>query len=345
MANKTIFQTPDLIKYTDIGCTLDTTQHMGIPTNSKCDNIETILITESEKDYNKILDLITTETPNQQGVSGLKKAFIVPGLFISNDRLHSALKEHKISITNDLTLADFIVSEESFELEDQGDKTFRSNKILHHKQNMYIINNGPADDYHNRTSNWMLYCDKISKSQFNFYSYDYESAPYDVYGITGLAIELANKIRLGELKVVSAETVMVSSSTNQNLTEELIEQLKSMANGSSDDKELMLKLIPTINYTSEPALLYILIQHLGSHLAYTSSRSKDLDWWKEKSNYTQIYRSTAEDMIISLEEKNLLDAKNFRILEPLCRKEINIHNRNLYNFIVQVKPEYKKYLK
>ena len=50
-------------------------------------------------------------------------------------------------------------------------------------------------------------------------------------------------------------------------------------------------------------------------------------------------------MIISLEEKNLLDAKNFRILEPLCRKEINIHNRNLYNFIVQVKPEYKKYLK
>ena len=47
-------------------------------------------------------------------------------------------------------------------------------------------------------------------------------------------------------------------------------------------------------------------------------------------------------MILSLEQKNMLDKENFRYLEPIVRKEVTIQNRELYTFRVEVKPEYKK---
>ena len=53
----------------------------------------------------------------------------------------------------------------------------------------------------------------------------------------------------------------------------------------------------------------------------------------------------AEDMILWLEEEGKLDEENFRYLEPLVRRDIRIENRNLYVFKIQVKPEYRQYLK
>jgi hypothetical protein len=50
-------------------------------------------------------------------------------------------------------------------------------------------------------------------------------------------------------------------------------------------------------------------------------------------------------MIIWLRENNLLTSRAFRYLEPIVRKEIQIHNRDLYVFKVEVKPEYREYLK
>ena len=56
-------------------------------------------------------------------------------------------------------------------------------------------------------------------------------------------------------------------------------------------------------------------------------------------------RATAEDIIKYLEEEEYLDTESFRYLEPIVRKEIVISNRELYTFKVQVKEEYRKYLK
>jgi hypothetical protein len=53
----------------------------------------------------------------------------------------------------------------------------------------------------------------------------------------------------------------------------------------------------------------------------------------------------AENMIEWLDEHELLTTESFRYLEPIVRKEIIIHNRALYVFKVEVKPEYRKYLK
>ena len=49
-------------------------------------------------------------------------------------------------------------------------------------------------------------------------------------------------------------------------------------------------------------------------------------------------------MILWLEQNDLLDRKSFKHLEPIVRKEITIHNRDLYTFRVAVKKEYLKYL-
>ena len=50
-------------------------------------------------------------------------------------------------------------------------------------------------------------------------------------------------------------------------------------------------------------------------------------------------------MILKLEKEEKLDSESFKYLEKIVRKNISIHNRELYVFKVSVKPEYKKFLK
>ena len=52
----------------------------------------------------------------------------------------------------------------------------------------------------------------------------------------------------------------------------------------------------------------------------------------------------AEEAVIHYEELGVLDSDNFKMLEPLCRKEISISNRSLYVFKVAVSPKWRKYL-
>ena len=343
MAKKTVFQPIDIQKYDDMGYDTSVTTHMGIPTNASCENIETILVTESNADYYELVGTLENETPRtQQGLTGLTKAFLLPGISISADRLKAALKEHSITVTNDYTKADFIVTDEM--VSDEHDSTFRSNKLMHHKTNMYMVYDGPADTYYNRTGNFMIWCDKVSKD-YRLHNCDYDSAAYDIYGITGLAIELGSKIKAGELQVVNQDTVINASASIQDLTEELKDQLITMLNGNEDDKNMAAGILPTINYTSQPALLYLLFREVGSRINWDFSRNKDLEWWKDKAKLDTLERKNAEQAIQYFEHHGVLDSRNFKMLEPLCREEISISNRELYSFTVQVKPEWRKYLK
>ena len=62
-----------------------------------------------------------------------------------------------------------------------------------------------------------------------------------------------------------------------------------------------------------------------------------------KSEGNTYYRN-AEEQIQHLEEQGTLDGESFRYLEKIARQEIEISNRNLYVFKVQVKKEYRKFL-
>ena len=72
-----------------------------------CKDVETLYLSESVAQYDKVTDLLTTETTSD--LTTVKRAFVLPMHNVSTDRLKAALKEHKISITNDYESADFII--------------------------------------------------------------------------------------------------------------------------------------------------------------------------------------------------------------------------------------------
>ena len=75
-------------------------------------DIEDVTLSESYSQYIKIQGLLNTETTND--LTTVKKAFILPMADVSTDRLKSALREHKITVTNDYEKADFIIPHTNF---------------------------------------------------------------------------------------------------------------------------------------------------------------------------------------------------------------------------------------
>ena len=68
-------------------------------------------------------------------------------------------------------------------------------------------------------------------------------------------------------------------------------------------------------------------------------------YWLQKHRCSYLSHISAEEAIKHFEREGVLDSRCFRALEVECRKEIVISNRALYTFKVQVKPEYRKYMK
>ena len=127
-----------------------------------------------------------------------------------------------------------------------------------------------------------------------------------------------------------------------------MEDLNKMISGySASDEELQMagKIIPTIDPAGEPYLLYKYSKEFLGNIDYKYARNKDVMYWLQKHNCSYLSRISAEDAIKHFEKEGKLDSRCFRALEVECRKEIIISNRELYTFKVQVKPEYRKYMK
>ena len=75
-------------------------------------DIEDVILSESKAQYEKVMNLLTTETTSD--LTAVKRAFVLPMHNVSTDRLKAALKEHKISVTNDYEKADFIIPHTNF---------------------------------------------------------------------------------------------------------------------------------------------------------------------------------------------------------------------------------------
>jgi hypothetical protein len=163
-----------------------------------------------------------------------------------------------------------------------------------------------------------------------------------------MAICIANLIESGDLQVVETDTILNQSANRVPMTEELMKDLNKMLNGyNTADEELQMagKIIPTIDPTGEPYLLYKYSKEFLGNLDYKYSRNKDVIYWLQKHKCGYLSRMSAEDAIKHFEQEGVLDSRCFRALEVECRKEIVISNRELYTFKVQVKPEYRKYMK
>ena len=345
MASKSVYQTYDSTALTHYG--LDSSPYLGVLSNSG-DAIERVLVTSSAGVYNKIKETLNKNTLDDTTFRSKKKAFILPLCPVSQDRIKAALKEHKITVTNDYETADFIITHDDFWKSFRNGDAILTTSMMGSLWNYDVMTSSRGR--HSYTDSWIsinktsvLLDDKYSSHNVRSWYVDTDYTVHDRYMITGLAINLAYLIESGKYDVYDAESIVNASANKIVLTEELKTDLMRYINSSnSDDREIASKIIPAIDYTKNYHLLWDFARDSYSRM-YIFNKNKDVQYWMDVSGYSNFKHRDALEMIQWLEEENKLDSISFKFLEHIVRKEIRIENRDLYIFKVELKPEYRKY--
>lgn len=339
MASKSVYQDFDTDALQHFG--LDSAPLYGVLTSS---GMEDVLVTQDQTTYENIVRLLSVPTETDQTFINKKKAFILPRCSVSQDRLKAALKEHKITVTNDYTLADLIIGHEDITQKVESGNNVPQTIMGARLWNMEATSGSggvyPAVDNH---SNHVIVTEKITDN-IRYYSLDIAESLYDEWMLTGLAVNMAYRIETGASSVVDPETVLHSSANKIVLDEEMLELITAQLSSYDDaDHDLASKIIPTIDYTKNKHLLWEFAQKNSSNM-YKFNRNKDIQYWMDQSNFNNLSRRSAQDMILNLEQSGELCKTTFKYFEPICRKDIQIYNRDLYVFKVSVKKEYLKYI-
>tara|TARA_R100000278_G_C5476008_1_gene166443 strand:- start:1432 stop:2460 length:1029 start_codon:yes stop_codon:yes gene_type:complete len=341
MASKSVFQKydTDALDYFDLA----SDPIYGVIAGS---NVEDVLVTQDETTYSNIREIIAKPTETDQTFINKKKAFVLPSSPISNDKIKAALKEHKITVTNDYTEADLIVTHDDFNDSFENGQTIKTTKMMYKLWNYETTSGDPTSNLSlnqmiKNCGRHVIITPKITNNM-RYYALDVEDSLYDTWAITGLALNLAYEIYVGNKSTVSIETVLHTSATRQPLNDDVVDQVIRMWNAGGDDREVAKQLLTTLDYSTNHHLMWKLTQELGS--LHYDHHSKDLNHWMTASRWEFYYNLNAEALIIWMEEQGYLDKVSFRYLEPIVRKDITIHNRDLYVFKVSVKKEYQKYL-
>jgi hypothetical protein len=345
MASKSVYQEYNTDALDHFG--LKTASYYGVVSSN---GVDTVLFTDSETTYDKIKELFKTNTVTGNSFKNKKKAFLLPKSPISLDRVKAACKEHKITITNDYEAADLIISHSDFSQRFEHGETIKSTVMMgkfwnYHTATDSGVPSGNFVDEYIKTSGNEIIIDIKSEDHIRRYNCTNGESLYDSWMITGMALNLGYKIEIGEIDVIDVETVVSESANKQELTEDLLRTLITQVNSyNEEDQSMAAMILPTIDYTKNHHLLWQFAQECGSRM-YNFNRNKDVQYWLSASNFMKMHNMNAESMIQWLEKEELLSSENFRYLEPIVRKEISIYNRDLYVFKVEVKPEYRKYLK
>ena len=343
MANKSVYQNFDTDALVYFGLETDPTYGLVSSTG-----INKVLCTQDQTTYEKINTILLEPTEDDQTFRTKKKAFILPRCNVSQDRLKAALKEHGITVTNNYELADLIIGHEEITTHKLSNAENIPTTIMMNKIWNYETTKGDVNKLGvlKKIADSGLECIITAKvtDTVRYYDIDVEESLDDNWIITGMALNLAHIIDTTDVSVIDPETVLHASATKMTLDEQLLSDLKTQLNSYTDDKALALKIIPTIDYKKNYHLLWQFAQDCNS-ITYADNRDKDLQYWLDVSNFNDFYRKSAQDMILWLEEQDKLDKVTFKYLEPIVRREISIHNRDLYTFQVAVKKEYQKYLK
>ena len=353
MATKNVYQKhlDDAIAHFNISC-----DPYGIMANGANGTIETVYVDESDYTFNKLLKILSDNSNESQApdLTKMKKAFVLPNADLSLDRIKAALKEHKITVTNDYTQADLFITNDNLK------KTFDNSETIQNRIMFpQLWNYDAVEDGSNIITNYTQNPDNMRSGEYARVIIDSKldewtrrnwteeySLPVDSWLLTGLAVNAAYHVEQGLAEVWDVEKIMNQSANKVELTEQLIKDLKSLSSSYNDDDTAMVKaILPTIKYNENYHLLWELSQKIGSSLYKYSSRNKDVQFWIGVSEIEDFYHKNALEMINWLEKKEKLDNKSFKYLESIVRKEIRIENRDLYTFKVQLKPEYRKYLK
>ena len=102
---------------------------------------------------------------------------------------------------------------------------------------------------------------------------------YDSYVFSTMPIALAKQIEDGELDVIETDTILNQSANRVPMTKELMEDIKKMIDtydASEEEYDMAGKIIPTIDPTGEPYLLYEYAEFL-ERKAYNYNRNNLLN--------------------------------------------------------------------
>jgi|TARA_R110001592_G_scaffold6586_1_gene35495 hypothetical protein len=345
MASKSIFQefNEDAIKHFGISC-----DPYGIMTSTTNGTIATVYLDESSCIFNKINNILTTG--NTKNFGTYKKAYLLPNCSVSTDRIKSALKEHGIVLTGDYEKAEIYITHDNIEDRSESSQNISTRHLLNILWNYEAMEDGTQniqryceDNMRNGEKARVVY-DSKCENLVNRYNTDFHTMPYECWMLTGMAVNVAYRIDIGDAMTMDIDEVLHQSANKIELDEDLINQLIGMTNTYDEENEkLASKILPTIDYTKKKHLVWQLAQDIGS-IIYRL-RDKDVRYWESASGIDDFNNFTALDMIQHLENSKELNKESFKYLEPIVRKQISIHNRDLYVFKVELKPEYKKYLK
>ena len=310
-------------------------QH-GVWLNSSLDDV---IITDNVDIYNNIKDTLSNELKNIDLLlkrKTYKKAFILPSSGVTQVRMKEACKEHDLVITNNIDKADLIITNYDFDDDFSNSEKISSRKLMYTLKNYY--------SYQNTTLNYLKSKNPIlfTSDLGNHSDFSNDESIWDGYALPGLAVNAAYRIKSGECAVIHEDTVLNCSGNLTELTEDLLDEIKTWINSDSENMNLVGAIMPTIDYSKRPHLLWELSNIIHHHL-WHFNRNKDVQHWLDRSNVADLYHRSAENMIEYLENNDTLTAEGFKYLEPYARKEISIHNRGLYVFKVQVKQKYRKF--
>lgn len=335
MTTKSVFQIFDEDALEHYG--LENAPKYGVFSSSNNECYEVLKVSDSI--YYSIQNTLSVETLSSTW-KNYKRAFVMPKCPITLARIKSIAKENNIVIVNDYTKADFIITHDEFY------DTYNHNKNILLTHSMYELKWYTSIKHTNGS------IPKIDSFPFPVINTDLNvSWTWDTIShsnssiITGLALNIAHKLELNELEgVLHIDTLIDSAKSTQPLTQDLLDNIVNMLSSSSDDDlEIVGKIIPTIDTNQNHHMLWDLFKQKGNSLRYKFTKNKDVKNWLNSLEYDYEY-SNAEHMIVNLKKDNRLDKASFIYFEKIARTEIVIYNRDLYNFQVSIKPEYKEFL-
>jgi len=275
MATKSVYQDFDADALKHFG--LEADPFYGLVSSSM--GVDKVLCTQDQTTYEKIHSILTVPTEDGQTFRTKKKAFILPKCNVSQDRLKAALKEHGITVTNNYELADLVVGHEdisTYKLQnaDRIPSTVMMNKLWNYET---TLGDSSRTGVLKAIADSGLECIVTPQitDRVRYYDIDMNDSLYDVWMLTGMAINLAHLIDTTDLSVVDPETVLHASANLLTLDETLLADLKVQLNSYNDDKALAIKIVPTIDYTKNLHLMWQLAQDC-SNLEYADNRDKDL---------------------------------------------------------------------
>ena len=325
----------------------------GIMVSGSNGNIEKVHADESAHTWRKLKAILSDDDETKApDLTKLKKAFVFPGCDVSQDRIKSALKEHKVTVTNDYELADVYITHFMINGNFENGDTVISTTLFPKLWNYDSVEEGSTiiTNYTDDTNNMkggerarIIVDDKLDQ-WFNRRLFTTFSMPVESWLLTGMAVNCAYNVEMGNAEVWHVEKVLNQSANKVDLTEQLISDITALQNSrNNDDHNMIGSILPTIKYKEKYHLLWALSQELDN--LYNFNRNKDVQFWISVSEIQEIRRRSALEMIQYLEEQELLNNESFQYLEGIVRKEIRIENRDLYTFKVELKPEYKLYKK